>query len=217
MKHPFSDGTNALARLSLFFLIVLVIGSLSLAMVYQHFPIATGQGAEILQPIPFSHQHHVQGLGLDCRYCHTSVEKSANAGFPDTATCVGCHSMIWNQSAMLEPVRESARTNTPLHWFRVNNLPDYVYFDHSIHINKGIGCVSCHGLVGQSPRVVQKRSFLMRDCLECHKAPEKYLRPASEILNENWHTEDQLTLGRTLMKENNVHPPPITNCSVCHR
>lgn len=217
MKFPFPPEANAVSRLSLVLLILFSIVALSFTMVYRHSPMATGEGAEIVQPIPFSHQHHVQGLGLDCRYCHSSVDKSSQAGFPDTATCLGCHSKIWADANMLAPIRESGRNKTPLHWFRVNRLPDYVFFDHSIHVNKGIGCVSCHGAVSKMPRVVQQRSFLMRDCLECHSAPEKYLRPISEIFNEGWLPSDQNSLGEELIHVNQVHPPPITNCMACHR
>lgn len=217
MKYPFAPQTNALARLSLALLILVSIGALGFTMIYRQSPMATGEGAEILQPIPFSHQHHVQGLGLDCRYCHTSVEKSSHAGFPDTATCLGCHAKIWTQATMLQPVRDSGKNNTPLHWFQVNRLPDYVYFDHSIHINKGIGCVSCHGTVSQMPLIKQHRSFLMRDCLGCHEAPEKHLRPLTEIFNEHWKAENQDSLGRDLLQRNHVRPPPVTNCTACHR
>ena len=186
-------------------------------MVYRHSPMATGEGAEILQPLPFNHQHHVQGLGLDCRYCHTAVEKSAKAGFPDAATCYGCHSEIWKSAPMLDPVRKSVEENHPLYWFQVNRLPDYVYFDHSIHINKGIGCVSCHGEVSQQALITQQRSFLMRDCLECHEAPEKNLRPRAEITNDQWRATGSTDQEAELVRLYNVRPPPITNCNVCHR
>lgn len=190
MKYPFPKEANAVARLALVFIILLLIGTGGLAMIYRHSPMATGQGVQILQPLPFSHQHHVQGLGLDCRYCHTSVEKSSSAGFPDTKTCFGCHSHIWSEAPVLEPVRKSARDHRPLSWLRVNRLPDHVYFDHSIHIAKGVSCMSCHGDVSKMAVLVQTRSFLMRDCLECHESSEK---------------------------KYGVKAPPITNCSVCHR
>ncbi|MGZ3770693.1 MAG: cytochrome c3 family protein [Bdellovibrio sp.] len=186
-------------------------------MVYRHFPMATGEGSLINQPIAFSHQHHVQGAGLDCRYCHTSVEKSSSAGFPDTGTCYGCHSQIWNKAPILEPVRKSAKENKPLQWFRVHRIPDYVFFDHSIHISKGIGCVSCHGAISTMKVVVQKRSFLMRDCLGCHQNPEKFVRPVSQIFNENWTAQDQNTLGKELIKKYHINAPPKTNCNACHR
>lgn len=217
MKFPFSAGCNSLARLTLALPVFLSIGTLAFAMIYRHSPMATGEAAEIVQPIPFSHKHHVQGLGLDCRFCHITVEKTSQAGYPDTATCLGCHSKIWSQAAMLEPLHESGEKKKPLHWFRVNRLPDYVYFDHSIHLAKNVGCVSCHGEVGQMARVVQKRSFLMRDCLGCHENPEKHVRPQGELFNEAWQTNDQRAVGLELVKENNIHPPPITNCVACHR
>jgi hypothetical protein len=170
------------------------------------------------QPVPFSHQHHVSGLGLNCVYCHTSVEESSFAGIPPTHTCMTCHSQIWNTSPMLEPVRESYRTQKPLQWIRVNDLPDFVYFNHSIHINKGVGCETCHGHVEDMPLTWRQHTLFMSWCLDCHRAPEKYLRPREEVLNMNWKPkEDQLTLGRRLVKEYNIQVDRITDCSTCHR
>lgn len=217
MKYPFSKGANAISKVSLVLIFLVLIGALSFAMAYRQFPMATGEGAEIVQPIPFSHKHHVQGLGLDCRFCHNTVDKTSQAGYPDTATCFGCHSKIWNKAEMLKPVRESAANKTPLHWFRVNRLPDHVYFDHSIHVSKNIGCVSCHGEVSKMARVVQHRSFLMRDCLECHSAPEKYVRPHKELFNEAWNPLNQEEIGMQLIRHKNIKTPPTTNCSACHR
>ena len=129
------------------------------------------------QPIPFSHAHHVGGLGIDCRYCHTSVETSSFAGIPPTKTCMNCHSQIWSTSPTLEPVRESFRTGVSIQWTRVNDLPDYVYFNHSIHVNKGIGCESCHGRVDRMPLTWQENSLQMDWCLDCHRDPGKHIRP----------------------------------------
>ncbi len=171
-----------------------------------------------VQPIPFSHEHHVGGLGISCEYCHTSVEQSSFAGIPPTHTCMTCHSQIWKESPMLEPVRESYRTGTPLEWIRVNDLPDFVYFNHSIHISKGIGCVTCHGHVDQMPLTWKQHTLFMSWCLDCHRAPEKYIRPREEVLNLDWAPPgDQLTLGRRLVKEYNVQTSRITDCSTCHR
>lgn len=218
MKFPFPKEANAVARGSLVLLIFFLLIGGSFAMIYRRIPTATGEGAEVVQPILFNHRHHVQGLGLDCRYCHTSVEKSSRAGFPDTATCYGCHAKIWNQAAMLEPVRKSGQNHQSLHWFQINRLPDYVYFDHSIHISKGVGCVSCHGEVSKMAVVTQRRSFLMRDCLQCHEAPTQNIRPRSEITNDSWQpNEKEFVSSQELMKVYHVQPPPITNCSVCHR
>jgi len=217
VKFPFSAKANDFTRWFLIFLTVALLATAAFATVYHHVPLFTQVGKQTVQPLPFSHQHHVQGLGLDCRYCHTSVEKSASAGYPDTATCYGCHSQIWTQAAMLQPVRDSAQHNKPLTWFRVNQLPDYVYFNHSIHIAKGIGCVSCHGEVSRMAVVVPHRTFLMRDCLSCHEAPEKYVRPREEIFNEKWVAENQQEVGERLVHEYGIQSPLLTNCSVCHR
>ncbi len=178
----------------------------------------TNVNAPRVQPVPFSHQHHVSGLGLNCVYCHTSVETSSFAGIPPTQTCMTCHSQIWNTSQMLEPVRESYRTGKPLQWVRVNDLPDFVYFNHSIHINKGVGCVTCHGRIDQMPLTSRQHSLFMQWCLDCHRAPEKYVRPRAEVFNMEWTPkEDQLTLGRRLVKEYNIQVGRITDCSTCHR
>jgi hypothetical protein len=179
----------------------------------------TDAGVVRAQPIPFSHEHHVGVLGIDCRYCHTSVEESSFAGLPPTKTCMNCHSQIWVGSRMLEPVRESYRTNQPLHWHRVYNLPGFVYFDHSIHVHKGIGCSSCHGRIDEMPLTYQEPSLLMEWCLDCHRHPERNLRPRSEVFNIRYRPpEDQLELGRKLGVEYKVKDPlEITSCTVCHR
>ena len=136
--------------------------------------------------MPFSHAHHVGGIGIDCRYCHTSVEKAAFAGIPPTKTCMNCHSQIWNQSPTLEPVRESYRTDKSIEWVKVHDLPDFVYFNHSAHVNKGVGCTTCHGRVDKMPLMWQEESLQMEWCLDCHRAPEKYVRPRAEVFNVAW-------------------------------
>lgn len=160
---------------------------------------STGVSKGITQPIMFSHKHHVQGLGLDCRFCHAGTETSASAGFPDTYTCMGCHSQIWTQTKILEPVRKSLAENRPLQWNRVHNLPDYVYFNHSIHIHKGLQCTTCHGEVGSMPSVVQVHPFRMKDCTGCHSDPEA-------------HGVDPLTI-----KKYKIKPISAENCYTCHR
>ena len=147
--------------------------------------------ARCTQPVPFSHQHHVGDLGIDCRYCHTAVEKSSYAGMPPTETCMNCHSQIWVGSDMLAPVRESYRTDQSLHWQRIYNLPGFVYFDHSIHIHKGIGCTTCHGRIDEMPITFQMPSLLMEWCLDCHRHPEPNLRPPGEIFNVKWQAAGQ--------------------------
>jgi hypothetical protein len=168
------------------------------------------------QPVPFSHKHHVGELGVDCRYCHTSVEVSSSAGMPPTQTCMACHSQIWTNAAILEPVRASLRDSTPISWTRVNALPDFVYFNHSIHVAKGVGCTTCHGPIAEMNITWRAQSLYMRWCLECHNAPEKYLRPRSEVFNAFYEPPKyQLELGERLMKEYKVQK--LTNCTTCHR
>lgn len=169
------------------------------------------------QPIPFTHQHHVTGLGIDCRYCHTSVEKSHFAGVPPTSTCMNCHSQIWSEAPMLEPVRESARTGKPIEWVRVHDLPDFVYFNHSIHVAKGVGCTTCHGPVGKMPITWKANTLYMSWCLNCHKHPEGYLRDSKEaVFNPRWEAPaEQATLGPSLLKQRQVEVN--IHCSACHR
>ena len=170
------------------------------------------------QPVPFSHKHHVTGLGIDCRYCHTTVEKGAFAGIPATETCMTCHSQLYTEAPLLEPVRTSYRDNTPIEWNRVHDLPDFVYFDHSVHVSKGIGCQSCHGQIEQMPLVWKANSLNMEWCLECHREPEKHIRPRDQVFNVSYRPpEDQEALGKCLVAEYNVNKVQLTNCSICHR
>ena len=180
---------------------------------------ATKQNEYVEQPIQFSHAHHVGGIGLDCRYCHTSVEKSSFAGIPPTKTCMNCHSQLWANAPILEPVRASYRDNTNLTWTRVNDLPDFVYFNHQIHVRQGVGCVTCHGAVNKMPLMTQAQSLLMGWCLDCHRAPEKYLRPRDEVFNMAYEAPaNQLEVGLRLKKEYNVAGAEhMMSCSVCHR
>jgi hypothetical protein len=158
----------------------------------------------------------VNGLGIDCRYCHTTVEESAFAGIPPTKTCMTCHSQIWADSPMLEPVRASFRADTSIPWTRVNDLPDFVYFDHSIHVNKGIGCVTCHGRVDQMPLTWRAHPLTMEWCLECHRAPERFVRPRAQVFRMDWEPPRyRLALGQQLVRE--YHIQPNTSCSTCHR
>ena len=176
----------------------------------------TRQGMYRQQPVPFSHKHHVEDDGLDCRYCHTSVETSPFAGIPTTHVCMTCHSQIWAESAMLAPVHESYRTDTPIQWIRVNDLPDYVYFDHSIHVNKGVACIMCHGEVNKMPLMYQAKSLRMKWCLSCHREPERFVRPREHVFDMEWvPPRDQLTMGRNLVKEYRIQK--LTDCYTCHR
>ncbi|HEY9127629.1 MAG TPA: cytochrome c3 family protein [Acidobacteriaceae bacterium] len=186
MAQIFDRSSNALARMSLVLtgLIVIALG-VTLDQL-QRSPWVTRQGQRPDQPVPFSHKHHVQGLGLQCQYCHVSVEKSSYAGIPPTKTCMNCHAQIWTNAALLEPVRHSWATGESLVWTKVHDLPDYVYFNHSIHVNKGLGCSSCHGRVDQMPLMYQQNTLQMEWCLNCHRDPAKNLRPVSQVYNMAW-------------------------------
>ena len=169
------------------------------------------------QPVPFSHKHHVSGLGIDCRYCHDSVEFSKNAGMPPTETCMTCHSQIWTNAAILAPVRRSLAEGTPLHWAAVYVLPDYVYFDHSIHIAKGVGCTECHGPIGDMPLTWKAKTLYMGWCLECHRNPAPHLRPRAAVFDAHWRRSADTPSGAELMAAYRIHPETLTDCSVCHR
>ena len=216
MAQLFHRRTNTIARVSIFGA-VLFIALLGLGgYVVNMSPYVTEVGIPRSQPVPFSHKHHVGELGLDCRYCHASVEVSSAAGMPPTQTCMTCHSQIWTGAAVLEPVRASYRDSTPIAWTRVNAVPDFVYFNHSIHVAKGVGCTTCHGPIAEMNITWRANSLYMRWCLECHNAPEKYLRPRSEVFNAFYQApKDQLALGQQLMKEYKVQK--LTDCTTCHR
>jgi hypothetical protein len=177
---------------------------------------AIGTPAE--QVVPFSHKHHVGDVGLDCRYCHTAVEQSAFAGMPPTHTCMTCHSQLFTQQPMLAPVVQSFRSGEPLQWNRVHDLPDFVYFNHSIHIAKGVGCATCHGPVDRMPLTWRVAPLEMQWCLDCHRAPEKYLRPVEHVFDMDWQpTENQLALGNRLVAAYHIHKATLADCSTCHR
>ena len=186
MAQVFDRSSNALARMSLVLtgLIVIALGVALNSL--QRSPWVTRQGQRPDQPVPFSHKHHVQGLGVQCQYCHTQVEKAAYAGIPPTKTCINCHAQIWTNAQLLEPVRQSWATGASIQWIRVHDLPDYVYFNHDIHVNKGIGCASCHGRVDEMPLMYQQNTLQMEWCLNCHRNPAANLRPTSEIYNMPW-------------------------------
>jgi len=216
MAQIFHHSTNTIARVSIYGAVIL-IALLGYAVdVVNNTSYVTEVHNARPQPVPFSHKHHVSELGLDCRYCHASVEISSSAGMPPTQTCMTCHSQIWTSAAMLEPVRASYRDSTPISWTRVNAVPDFVYFNHSIHVAKGVGCTTCHGPVGEMNIAWRSESLYMRWCLECHNAPEKFLRPRSEVFNAAYQSpKDQVTLGQQLMKDYKVQK--LTNCTTCHR
>jgi hypothetical protein len=228
----FPRSTNPMSRASLFGVVFVVAAAFWVLAQLQRSPYITYAGVRKAQPVPFSHQHHVSGLGIDCRYCHTSVETSGFAGIPPTKTCMNCHSQIWTNAQMLEPVRASYRSGESLQWTRVNQLPDFVYFNHSIHVTKGVGCNDCHGQVDQMPLTYQDQSLQMEWCLNCHRAPEKFLRPRDQVFNMRYQqpTEsspvqidgvtytDQTSLGLALVKKYQLRTEQdITSCNTCHR
>src|SRR5262245_63120453 len=216
MPQIFHRSTNTLARLSISGAVFVLGGALWFLSVFIRSSYATRRDEVLAQPIPFSHDHHVGHIGIDCRYCHTSVETSSFAGIPPTATCMNCHSQIWSDSPMLEPVRQSFKNNTPLRWTRVHDLADFVYFDHSVHVNKGIGCVTCHGRVDRMPLMRRENTLQMEWCLSCHRHPERNLRPISEITNMDWKPpHDGGALTAKLAADEHVQK--LTNCSTCHR
>jgi hypothetical protein len=219
MPQIFHHSTNVLAKLTIFGAIFIVLGALWVVAAINRSSWNTGAFVEREQPVQFSHKHHSGDDGIDCRYCHTSVETSASAGMPSTQICMNCHSQIWADSPYLEPVRESARTGKPIEWTRVHDLPDYVYFNHSIHINKGVGCSTCHGNVAQMPLMYQASSLQMEWCLACHRNPENFVREKKDIFKMDWQPPaNQAQAGAEIVKRNKIQDSfALTSCSTCHR
>jgi hypothetical protein len=216
MSQVFHPSTNTISKVSIFGAVFILAGLGWLVLQIARSSYVTQAHVARPQPVPFSHKHHVAGIGIDCRYCHTTVEESAFAGIPPTKTCMNCHSQIWADSPTLEPVRESYRTDVSLEWTRVHDVADFVYFDHSIHISKGVGCVTCHGRVDQMPLAWKVETLQMEWCLDCHRNPELYVRPRDQVFSMDWEPdEDQRLLGARLMEEYNIQTS--TDCSVCHR
>jgi cytochrome c7-like protein len=216
MPQIFHRSTNTLSKVSLAGVVILVGGLIGLAMLLGRSSYVTRANEYVVQPVQFSHLHHVLDDGIDCRYCHTSVETSSFAGIPPTKTCMNCHSQIWQSAAILEPVRASFRGDRPMEWTRVHDLPDFVYFNHSIHVKKGMGCETCHGRVDQMPLMRQVQSLQMEWCINCHRNPENYVRPRSEVFTMGYRpTRPQSELGPELIAEYKIKPS--TDCSTCHR
>src|SRR5882672_9366847 len=239
----FPRSSNNIARASLVIVAVVVAGLGWGLWELERTPYVTNAGVRRPQPVPFSHQHHVTGLGIDCRYCHTSVETSSFAGIPPTKTCMNCHSQIWTNAQLLEPVRASYRSGESLQWTRVNQLPDFVYFNHSIHVAKGVGCNTCHGPVDEMPLMYQQESLQMEWCLGCHRDPGKNLRPRDQVFNMRYRppsstgpvtmddrtftdqdslgayliTKYQVRVGRIKTSDGQISVSDITSCSTCHR
>lgn len=218
MAQVFPPGANWLVKWSILGGISLVVLVTAVASGLYWSPVVTQVNVARQQPIPFSHHRHVAGNGIDCRYCHTTVETGAFAGIPATETCMTCHSQILSDAPLLEPARESWSSGEPMEWVRINDLPDFVYFNHSIHINKGIGCNECHGQVDEMRLTYKAESLRMGWCLQCHKQPEKFIRPREEVFNMQWEPpENQMELGAQLVEQYNVEVGQLLNCSICHR
>ncbi len=218
MPQIFPPSANWASKASILVTLVIVGTFLGILLNINRLDYVSKVGVPVDQPVPFSHKHHVNGMGIDCRYCHTSVEESAFAGIPPTETCMTCHSQVWTEAPILEPVRLSFRDNKPLEWTRVHDLPDFAYFNHSIHVKQGIGCQTCHGQVDQMPLMWKENTLNMEWCLECHREPEKFVRPREEVFNLAWKPPgDQEDLGRQLVEEYQIQTTQLTDCSICHR
>jgi len=221
MAQIFHPSTNTISKVSIFGAVFVVGAILYVYGVVIRSPWVTQVNVVREQPVQFSHEHHVRGLGIDCRYCHTSVESSAFAGIPPTETCMTCHSQIWNDSPMLAPVRASFADDKPIHWTRVHDVPDFVYFHHGIHVQKGIGCSTCHGRVDLMPLTWRTAPLTMEWCLNCHREPEQFIRPREDVFNMEWTPPaDQRAAGRKLVEQYQIpsgRDSRLTNCSTCHR
>lgn len=216
MASLFRPKHNTLARLSLLILAAGAVGGIGGILFYVRTPLARGMQDPIEQPIQFDHRHHTRDEGIDCRFCHSDVERSPHAGIPSSQLCLNCHSQIWNQSPLLEPVRRSFIEGRPIVWAKVNDVPDFVYFNHAIHVNKGVGCVTCHGRVDLMPAVEKAYPLTMSWCLDCHRAPERHLRPVEEVTNMAWQPKgDPVEAGKLIADRLQVHTR--TSCTTCHR
>jgi len=219
MPQIFRRSANTLSKLSLAGLLLLVGGLIFTAIVVARSNYVTRAHEFVEQPVQFSHRHHVKDDGIDCRYCHTSVETSPFAGIPPTKTCMNCHSQIWAQAPILEPIRASFREDRPVRWIRVHDLPDFVYFNHSIHVKKGMGCETCHGRIDEMPLTLQQNTLQMEWCVNCHRNPEQYVRPRAEIYTMGYKPPvPQSVMGPQLAKEYGIPAGGAnTSCSTCHR
>ena len=215
MTQIFHPRFGLFAKLTLIALLVLASAAVLAWRGLTNEPHRIGEAVE--QPVPFSHKHHVGDDGIDCRYCHDTVETSSFAGMPPISTCMTCHSQLYTDQAMLKPVVDSWQRGVALHWQRVHQLPDFVYFNHSIHVAKGVGCESCHGRVDRMPLTMRTQPLSMEWCLDCHRAPQKYLRPRAQEFAMGWQAKDQDKLGLALLERYHIDTRRLTDCSVCHR
>ncbi len=241
MPQVFKRHHNTIARVTIFGGLLALVGLVLAGSSITRSPWMTHAGEPPDQPVPFSHKHHYEELGIDCRYCHWSVTQSAHAGIPATEVCMTCHSQIWTNSPLLQPVRDSYNNDKPLVWNKVNNLPEFVYFNHSAHVNKGISCATCHQGIEKMHLTAKSQPFSMWWCLDCHRNPEKHIRPKEEVFNMHYQTprnpeemkamldkynipydpnaipRNQIELGRLLVKHYNIHKEQLSDCSICHR
>ncbi|MCA9432722.1 MAG: cytochrome c3 family protein [Candidatus Omnitrophica bacterium] len=218
MPQIFHQSANVLARFLIVSLVILIFTVSAVAVAYYRSSYSTKVGVTIDQPVPFSHQHHVQVLGVDCRFCHNSVETSKTASLPATEICMKCHSQLWTNANLLAPVRESFENNEPIHWNRVHKLPDFVFFNHSIHVSKGIGCSTCHGRVDRMPLMAKAESLHMQWCLQCHRNPEIFVRPKDQVFEMTYPLEpNPEQAGQQLVETNQIQTRGLTDCQTCHR
>ncbi|MGJ0509787.1 MAG: cytochrome c3 family protein [Methylocystis sp.] len=217
MGAAFQPAANLWAAIALALGGGVIAAAIVFGWLWQTSDFARGVRSAQAQPVPFSHQHHVSGLGIDCRYCHDTVERAATAGMPPTYTCMTCHSQIWTNARILEPVRQSLAQNKPIVWRRVTDLPDYAYFNHSIHIAKGVGCFSCHGDVAAMPLTWKARTLTMGFCLDCHRDPGPNLRPRDKIFDTTARPRPDPASARTLLAFYHIGSRDLTDCSICHR
>jgi hypothetical protein len=217
MANIFRKSVNTVP-LKLIIALGLITSSLIAGVTYYFTPKYTRVGYMPTQPVAFDHSLHVDQLGMDCRYCHTYVDEAGHSNVPSTNTCMNCHSMVKTDSPKLAPVRESYASGEPIPWVRIHKTPEYVYFNHAVHVNRGISCLHCHGQVNEMEVVYHAEPLSMAFCLECHRAPEKYIRPVDEVYNLDWRPESeeaQLRMGEEFVHDWNVNPP--ISCSGCHR
>lgn len=217
MAAIFQPSANLAAKLAVLASISVAFGVLGFWWLWPRTDYVRHVGWTVQQPVPFSHEHHVAGLGVDCRFCHTSVEVSSSAGLPPTYTCMTCHSQIWTNAALLAPVRASLAEGKPIVWNRITDLPDYVYFNHGIHIAKGVGCQSCHGTVDKMPLTYKAKTLTMQFCLDCHRDPGPNLRPKAALYDTDWHRTKTTPSPAALMAQYHVPDRNLTDCSLCHR
>jgi hypothetical protein len=218
MTQIFSPAADTWLRLFLAGGLALLGGGLVGVIGFAHSAYITSTDFRPRQPVPFSHKHHAGELGIDCRYCHSSVETGPQAGLPSTTTCMTCHSQIWTNAAMLEPVRQSLTRQQPIAWTRVAKLPDYVFFRHDIHIAKGVGCESCHGRIDTMPLTYRAKAFTMEFCIDCHRDPAPNLRPQDRIAEMGWKSpSDARKQGEAIAAHVGIRFGELTHCYVCHR